>query len=172
MKPIIDHSAFVGELNIPGTDKIAVQEYITQLVKEEQPEFLRELLGADTYWNLKTAVEASEQETDPVPLPLFYTELLNGKEIKEYIFEGVKKLFAHYIYVYYLTKTSTQTTTIGEVSTKKENSFNARPIYKQVDVWNSMLNKFYSLDAYMIANDQPAYKRSKHFFGKMNWLNI
>lgn len=174
MKNLIDASFFNNDINIPNTDKAAVQEKVEGLVKENQSNFLRTVLGADLYWDLKTAYEAIPEDGTEEDLDQKWQDLLNGKETKEFDFKGVKKMMGYYIYDIYVTSVTSFLTGLGEVSPGKENALNSRPIYRQVEAYNNMLAEFWKMTQLFKTWDPvPAdYKVCRDFLSPKNWLNL
>lgn len=174
MKPLIDASYFVDDINIPNTDKTAVQEAIAGIVLIQQPPFLRTVLGEDLYWELKTAVEASELEVNPVPLEQKWVDLLDGTETKEFYFQGLRKALGYFCFDKYLAETQSQVTGTGEAAPKKENAYNSRPIYRQVEAYNNMLSEINRMSL-LLRSWEPApadYRICYDFLTPKNWLNL
>ncbi|HVX00505.1 MAG TPA: hypothetical protein VHA52_08740 [Candidatus Babeliaceae bacterium] len=161
MKAIINTSYLVGDINIPGTDKAYVADVIDKMILKHQNRFMEKVLGYALYWPIKEAIEDSEKETDPVPLPIEISNLMNGMETREYTHVGIKNLYAFWIYHRYMGKSQTETTTTGESSAKKTNAARASSIYKMVDAWNEMCDQSvfvrnYLKDPYFVGIAEPA----------------
>ncbi len=81
--PLIDRSYFIGELNIPGSDRTPVGEELDWFIAKYEPEFLRRLLGL----NLYNAFISGLQES---VIAGKWTNLLSGAA---YTANGVNKLW-------------------------------------------------------------------------------
>ena len=96
---LIDHTAFVGELNIPISG-IGTEQLITDYVTKYQDEILRKLLG------YKLAKAFIDGLGEAVP-PQKWVDLRDGKEFSFTFdgqtitesFAGVKEIIAYYVYL-------------------------------------------------------------------------
>lgn len=71
--PLIDRSYFIGDLNIPGTDKTSVQERLDWFIENHEPMFLKDVFGYQFY-------TAFMQGLMGAPVDQIWTDLLTGAE--------------------------------------------------------------------------------------------
>lgn len=179
---IIDKTYFDGgELNIPGTERVAVSEVIDEFISIYEPEYLVGALG----YPLKKLLD---QAGTPAAGTRFY-ELLNGAEYvdgqgytKKWI--GLKpKLtspIAKYVWYWFQRKNASYSTTMGEQKGKTENADNVGVDVKQMQHWNSMKRTTDDLWDYLYyAKNGDGSKRFSEFdtyqtrdFGVVNIGNL
>jgi hypothetical protein len=155
--PLIDRTYFIGEINIPNTNQLAVQENLDFLISKREPEILIQLFGYEMY----KAFVAGLQE-DPVPHR--WIDLRDGAdftyngELRHWMGliaksdEPKESLIANYVYYWFMRKEATQTSGVGETVTKTENSVRVSPIAKQVQAWNEMVEWIYDMWNFLQAN--------------------
>lgn len=71
--PLIDRSYFVGEINIPNTHRIEIQERLDLFIETHEPELLCDLLGYSLY-------KAFTQGLQGAPVDQKWKDLLEGVE--------------------------------------------------------------------------------------------
>lgn len=114
-----------------------VQAQLTQLIKDWQPEFLRQLLGNEQYKAFETWYGDGTSPDQENP---FY-KLLNGGEYGEYQYcPGIKEPLTAFVYYYYKRDNATQSVSSGEVKTESQNSRLAESGDKMATAWNRMVN--------------------------------
>lgn len=139
---IIDKSYFIGEINIPNTDKTAIGELVDKFIEKYEPKFLDETLG----YNLAKAFRAG---LDEYTVDQKWTDLLEGVEYVDannktrywvgFITESFPKSpIANYVYYWFIRNNHTQTATMGEVKSQNENAVNVSPTLKMVQAWNEI----------------------------------
>lgn len=67
----IDRSYFIGELNIPNKDQVAVQEQLDYFIEKYEKEFLEQCLGYELYRDFMAGLTGS-------PIDTKWNELLSG----------------------------------------------------------------------------------------------
>lgn len=60
--PLIDHTYFIGELNLPGTNKTDMQKRLNLFIVKYEQKFLTELLGYDLYTKLIAGLKVGPVE--------------------------------------------------------------------------------------------------------------
>lgn len=153
----IDPSGFAGEINIPNTDEIAVQENIALLVQKYQPRFFKALMGSALYAEYLTASPDEERW-------VAFDEL-------------VRDPFMYYIYYWYIRNTATYVTNSGTSASKQENSTIVSPGERMVFAWNEMVDMVREVrkgwDATVYGEYYLASRcRLPDIFHKQNNLNI
>jgi hypothetical protein len=149
---LIDETYFVGAINIPNTDKIAVLERLTYFIEKYEPELLKALLGYGL-WKL-WEVDPEEVPFDGITLGAEYTDYAGRLQKWQglTITDGTDSpysLIAYYIYYHWMRDQASQTTGIGEVKSKGENSDPASPVLKMVNAWNEMSAWIYDLTTFL-----------------------
>jgi len=180
--PLIDRTYFIGEINIPNTNQPAVQENIDYLIKKREPELLTQLFGYEMYKAFTTGLAAPTPEQRWLDLRdgVDYTDTDGlsrrwmGLVTKEAA-DPKQSLIANYVYYWFTRKEATQSSGVGEVVTKTENSKRVSPISKQVRAWNEMVNWIWELYDYLEAKeaDYPELEaRNKCQWTILNPFNI
>lgn len=152
--PLIDRSYFIGEIDIPNTNQVAVQENLDYLISKREPELLMALWGYAMYKAFLAGLLLD-------PVPQRWIDLRDGVD---YTHDGEQRhwmglisktgepkesLIANYVYYWYTRKKATQTSGVGEVATKTENSVRISPIAKQVHAWNQMVQWIWDMDYFL-----------------------
>src|SRR5690349_3824485 len=128
--PLIDHTYFIGEINIPNTNEINVSELVNHFILKYEEKYLIELLGETLYTQFKEGLLLE-------PIPGEWVMLRNAL-----ISESPKlSPIANYVYYYWQKDGVTQTTGIGEVVSKSENSVRVSPANKVRSAWSEMVEK-------------------------------
>lgn len=159
MANIIDHTFFIGEINLP-TSNAEAQSMINVFIKQFEPKLLTEILG----YNMYQAFEAGRIVAEPEQR---WTDLLNGVEFTHVgsgnlmKWEGLKivdgtfkrSLIANYVYWHIQRNNATNTTTIGEVGTAAENGVRVSSKRKMATAWNSMVDSVRSLKYFLDSSE-------------------
>jgi hypothetical protein len=155
MANIIDYSYFIREINLPQTGNPDGQSTVTNFITLYEKELLQLVLGYDLW----KAFTAGLVEVTPAQK---WKDLRDGKEFtnlsgKNKKWEGFKNTdlvspIANYVYYKVMENNATQTTTIGEVSTNKENAASVSPVLKMVNAWNRMVDMICVLKEFLDAN--------------------
>ncbi len=187
--PFIDGTYFIGDLDIPNTDKDYVAERIDWCINQYEPEFLQKILGYALYKafvngvNISTTTPADPDETEntsedesTVNADQRWLDLRDGVEYTDLVGElrrwkGLiitdkkSSFIANYVYYWYRRGTATQTTGIGEVAANAENSVNVPPVQKMVTAWNKMVDWIKELVAFLDAKVEtyPEWKNVSHW---------
>lgn len=123
-----------------------VQDRMNAFIDRYEKKFLREFLGPDLYSSFKT------NAIDITPAEQKWTDLLNGVDFtasnsRKYSWIGFKgsgafpqSPIANYVYYFWQKDQVTQTTALGEVSSKSENATLVSPAAKMVRAWNEMID--------------------------------
>lgn len=125
---LIDYTFFITSIFIAQKSQLEVRENIEMYIKQEEPLFLRKLLGKEL------ANDFMQGISEPIPLQKWVDlkNILVDQNLK-------KSPIANYVYCSILTDEVTQNTGIGVVKTEGENSVKASPVKKIVDAWNNMV---------------------------------
>jgi hypothetical protein len=75
--PLIDRSYFIGDLNIPGTDKVSIQERLDWFIENYETELLKDILGYQFYAAFLQGLAGS-------PVATIWTDLLQGVEYTDF----------------------------------------------------------------------------------------
>jgi hypothetical protein len=147
MNNIVDYTYFKNRLqiaNLQSTTDTDVRDALTSLITTCQYNFLNGILGPALYVQFKAWYEVVPLD----PLSPFYN-LLNGEVFEDengYTHNWIglqneQKLspLANFAYYTYQELNFTQTTSAGEVRSKADNSRNALPLQKMIEVWAEMV---------------------------------
>lgn len=131
---IPQRDAAIPVQNYTGAANTPVADAINALIEQHEPEILRRSLGADLYDALVVGLAEPSPEQRWLDLRdgVSYTDTYNRK----HYFGGVKKISICETYYWYQRNNATQTTNVGEVSNKTENSVRETPAQKMVTADN------------------------------------
>lgn len=157
---LIDRTYFVGDIDIPNSDRIPVAESIDNCIAIYEPMFLKRALG----YELNKSFQAGLLE-DPVAqkwLDLYsgveYTNTYNKLDYWEGLLpppledDTVLSPIACYVYYYFMRRNATQTSGMGEVKTTTENAVMASPGMKMQTAWNNMASSLVAMREFLKAN--------------------
>lgn len=158
MAALIDYTYFIGERNIPNTNRAEVLESLNALIAVREPEILTELFGYKMYKDFVAGIAVAP-----------WLVLKNGAE---FTYAGVllkwrglvntqkDSLIADYVYYWYMRKNATQTTGVGEAATKTENSNRVSPVRKMTEAYNRMVDSISEMRLFIQVNaaDYPDYR--------------
>jgi hypothetical protein len=151
--PLIDKSYFVGELNIPNTGQLEVEDSLNHFIKKRETEFLRLVLGYPLYKAFLAGYSATAK----------YQDLLNGKEYTDtnglvQKWDGFRQkeakqsIVANYTYFYWQKDQATLSAGVGEVKPKAKNAVIDSPANKMIRAWNEIQPRVKELFAFIKAN--------------------
>lgn len=178
--PLIDRTYFIGEINLPNTNQLAVQENLDFLISKREPELLTQLFGYEMFKAFTTGLTED-------PVPQRWVDLRDGVDYQDgdvlrhwmglVAIDGEPKesLIANYVYYWFTRKEATQTSGVGEVATKTENSVRVSPMAKQVRAWNEMVGWIAELFNYLqVKQDEfPEWKPdNKCLWDYINAFNV
>ncbi len=183
MANLIDKDYFVGEINIPDTDKENVVERLNFFITKYEEEVLRNVLGNALYLAFKAGIEATEPEQK-------WKDLRDGKDYTDNsdnaqcwigLCNSTKKqsLIANYVYYQWLRDKVSTTTAVGEVQQKSESGEKVSPAVKMCRAWNEMVqwanDLFHFLDSKQA--DYPQWLKADRyrmyiFFQPINQFGI
>lgn len=144
---LIDASYFVGELNIPNTDKVDVGENLSWLIEKYEPVFLEKLMGAfsSVFLDGISDEDAAEQRFKDI---LYGKGFTNGSNYKRWW--GLKSkdsppltlykqsVIASYVYWFCMDKEISLSSGVGEVKANAENATPITPQAKMARAWNEL----------------------------------
>jgi len=186
---IIDHTFFVGDLNIPQVNTLSIQERLTYLIIDKEDKFLQDILGYKLWKAFTDGLSA-----DPVAAK--WNELLSGKEYTAldgytYKWQGMKyektaspitvkrSLIANYVYWHWQKMNVSHSTGVGEAVANAENATPITPKSKMIHAWNEMIQWICDMVKFLDANIQtyPEWESKNNFFQmrnyrKQNFLDI
>ena len=152
MANLIDYTYFIRELSLPQAANVEGRAVINSFIDKYEPKLLTAALGADLY----AALVAGLAEETPLAI---WTDLMTGKDyiynLKSYRWTGLRNTttkespIANYVYYWIMKNNISNTTGIGEVSPKGENSFRANPSRKMTAAWNEMVDQLRSLKHFL-----------------------
>lgn len=158
---LIDETYFIGELNIPNLNEDSEIERLQLFIDKYEPKFLIELLGYGLYKDFKAGLLIN-------PIEDKWKALRDGGE---YTYNGIlnrwngvkhsgSSMIANYVYYWWMRNEVTQTTGIGEVASKSENSVRVSASGKMTSAWNEMVLQVWALTSFLNANatDYPAWR--------------
>lgn len=166
--PLIDHTYFIGELNIPDTGKENVQEWLSVFISKYEPELLQAILGYALYKAFKVGLTVT-------PIEARWTALRDGKEYTStnghlrkwpglIVVDGLSKRspIANYVYFHWSRDKVSRTTATGEVKDNSEGSTGVSAQYKQKNAWNEMAYWISELIVFLNANEAtyPEWKEA------------
>lgn len=140
----IDRTYFVGEINIPNSDKNEI--VINQAIGQYEKEILIELLGYKLYSLLKSDLSDSEPQTQR------FIDLVNGKEYEATIggkttlleWPGLKNdetkqsLIAYYVFYKMVEREVTHLSGTGIIITPSGQGSRASSENKMINAWERM----------------------------------
>lgn len=151
---IINASYFIGELNIPNTDKVDVLENLQFFIDRYEKEYLRKVLGVDLYNDFIDGI-------DPIIEP--WLSLKNGKDfvnlqgrLTQYFGlanDDKQSPLANYVYYHFQKNAYTQSTGVGETQSKTENATVVSPGAKMEKAWNDMVKQTNVLVEFLYVNN-------------------
>lgn len=135
---LIDHTYFATGTRqiqnatlgkIPSPDSMNVCQQIEAYISEYQEEYLQGIFGERTGNKVHNYLICLDEDEEP-------------KHIDEFdvVCDRLKESFADYVFFHILRDINTQTTMTGLVRLKCANTY-VSPIRKQVNVWNSMVDR-------------------------------
>lgn len=139
--PLVDPCFFVGEINIVGweSSSIPTRERLCHMIAMREPEFLDKALGVPFALEFASGITANNPKFLLIKNGGTYTRQ-NGKT---YRFNGLAKgseyvsAIANYIYYWWCRDNETQSTTLGEASTKTDGASVASANAKAVRAFNT-----------------------------------
>jgi hypothetical protein len=169
--PLIDHTYFIGEVNIPGTGQAVIKDVLNLFIAKYEPEFLKEVFGYEFYKAYSDGVAQN-------PIDQKWLDLRDGVEytnLAGYLakWRGLRftdpvkgSMVANYIFYKWNKDRTTFSTPAGEVRPEADNATVVIPYVKMVKAWNEMVDYIFEmmefLDAKMMT-DYPAWQRQNRF---------
>lgn len=185
MANLIDKDYFVGEINIPDTDKTGVAERLDFFITKYEEDLLRKLLGNALYKAFKDGIAVAEDQIEQK-----WKDVRDGKDFTDYAeraqyWIGLKSAtkkqspIANYVYYWWLRDRVSQSTAVGEVQSKSESGEKVSPATKMCRAWNEMVKWAKDLFLFLDSN-QDVYTdwikinrcEWKAFFQPINPFNI
>lgn len=145
MSNLIDHTFFVGELNIPNTDRPDVQERLQYFIRKYEPMFLRQALGEALYGAFSNGLEEE-------PISVGWGNLKARLVLEDGDFKYSP--IAAYVYYWYMRDQATVTTGVGEAVPNTDNAQRASAMQKMVSAWNEMCYEVASLHTFLNASPE------------------
>lgn len=157
MTNIVDYTYFTNRLQIANLQSVTdtdVRDSLTSLITTCQYNFLNGILGPALYVRFKAWYEALPLDTGNP-----FNGLLTGEVFEDengFVWNWIglansQKLspLANFSYYTYQELNFTQTTSAGEVRSKADNSFQAFPHQKMIEVWGEMVDWLRAYYQYM-----------------------
>lgn len=174
--PLIDHTYFIGEINLPNTTKADVQERLNFFINKYEEKLLIELLGYDLYKQYKTGLTAQEPESKWLDIRdgaeytnsagiMFKWDGLRNEETK-------KSMIANYVYYWWMRNEVSQTSAVGEVITTTENAVRTSPSVKMSRAWNEMVESSWRLIRFLDAKTTVYYPNSYRYWNSLTQARL
>lgn len=150
MNNIISNTAFVGRYQVANQSDPTVSVELEYLIATYQEEYLRTLLGPQTY-DLFAAWYDSQE---PRPENVEFEFLLSGGTFTSrdgivLYAPPIREAITAYVYCKWQEWNATQTVSMGEVQTESQNALVASAKLKVVDAWNYLVNASMSYWLYL-----------------------
>lgn len=187
----IDSSYFVGELNIPNTNKDYILQRLNLFINKREPELLQDILGYELYKAFSAGTASYDDDGSNSTIEQRWIDLIEGDEYTRYdrlhkwkglLYERDGQpysLIANYVYWHWTEDQTTQTVGLGEAAAKAENADRTSPAVKMVNAWNEMSEQICDLIHFLQANTTvyPEWKSGDahkvlNKFGKTNTFGI
>jgi hypothetical protein len=150
---LIDETYFIGELNLPGLNDDDTVERLQLFIDKYEAKFLKELLGYELYKAFLTGVDTRPVDDKWAALKSGSDYVRNGRTYRwEGLVQSDTSMIANYVYYYWMRNEVSQTTGIGEVITKSENSTRISPSAKMTRAWNEMVNQVWGAVSFLDTN--------------------
>lgn len=176
---IVTQDIFKGELAIVLNKACAVDTVLTGIIEKYEPIILIDILGADFYNQIQTALQSD-------PLATKWNTLINGGSYQEdgatYPFRGLKYILAGFIYYHYHRNNAySPSSEGGHIITAPESAIMKSMNFKMWQNWNdatSMIGvginpKWGTLNHFLINSDFSGYEVNEYKGGKImgvQWL--
>jgi hypothetical protein len=156
MPNLIDTSFFVGEINIPNTGKLEIQESLTHFITKYEQDLLQQLFGYEL-WKSYNA----DNTTPRFAYIINGVEYDNGtKNWRGLIYaNGTTKLslIANYIYYQWMKDKEIWNSGIGVVRPTPNQAIVMSPGLKMVEAWNDMSEQICEFYDYMNFSKNDVY---------------
>lgn len=151
-----------GNCTLPNANAVEVNETIEAFISEHQEEYLVNVLGSVLGHKVNAYLVCMEEDESPKHIDSI-----------DALCEHLRDSFADYVFFHILRDTNTQSTITGLVRLKCANEYVA-PIRRQVNVWNSMVNKHRLFAEWCLSSDCPisGITISADMLEKINVLNL
>lgn len=189
---LIDKSYFVGELNIPNTDKPYILQRLALFINKLEPGLLQDILGYELYKAYSVGTASYDADGSNSLIAGRWIDLIEGKEYtgtdnklhkwKGLVYEHADQLYsliANYIYWHWIKDQTTQTVGLGETASTAENAQLVSPATKMVNAWNEMSEQIHQLFKFLRANkdtypewDSDYGHKMLYKYGKVNTFGI
>jgi len=154
MPNLIDVKFFVGEINIPNTTKLEVEESLNVFISKYEKQLLKQMLGYELWKSY------NDDNTTPR-----FVDLIDGKDEWQGLVYDITdtvqgSLIANYVYCYWLRDKQIWNSGLGTVRPKPD-SAEIMPLYmKYMEAWNSCSEQIWDFVKYMEASSDvyPEWK--------------
>lgn len=151
----IDRTYFVGEINIPGTGSLAVQERLNFFIEKYEKELLRALLGYELYDAFVAGTkDKTEEQIDPKWKDLRDGKTYTASNSKKASWGGLwdsttkQSPIANYVYYWWTRDKASHTSEVGETS-EGDTAVKVSPVAKQARAWNEISDRVLELHRFM-----------------------
>lgn len=167
---LIDASYFIGELDIPNTDSLPVQENLQIFINKYEVKFLKMLLGNVLYaeYIAGSTLVPVEPATDPVtyePIPQKWIDLQN--QLRD-VTTKVSPI-ANFIYFYFVRDKTIYNSGTGTQQAEGENSTKADSKIKTVRAWNEMNELCFEIHKFLKTNISVYGPLAYNLYFRDNW---
>lgn len=169
----IDHTFFVGEINIPNLSNEDVAERLTSFITYHEERLLRDIMGHPLWKAFSDGIAMGSPDQK-------WLDIRDGKQYTSldgypHQWDGLvyktdskikKSLIANYVYWMWQRDNVSQTVAIGEVAAKAENSVVISPKVKMITAWNQMVDWIRELHYFLWSNPDtyPEWWQRNNFF--------
>lgn len=168
---IIDHTYFVGKINLPQVGNTPGRDTVDEFIEIYETEYLKKILGYDLWKAFTDGIDGSG------PHDQRWEDLLAGKD---YDFQGHNKNWpgfeakpspiGQYVYYQYMENGAAINTLVGTATQAVDNNNKVSPFEKMVSAWNDMVELNILLWNFLYANRTvyPEWKY-QHWWGTWFW---
>lgn len=154
MANIITYEFFRGVLSLPQTVNADGQALLTQFIDQYEDEFLEKALGLELAIALKANIASVDSKWVALRDGIDFQNSIGRVDRWLGIVKNATKYspIANYVYYKFVEDGITQTSGIGEVQAKGENSDRVYPQLKLQTAWNRMAEQLRRLHDYLRLN--------------------
>lgn len=150
---LVTAAFFVGELNIPNTDRVDVSERLGLFISKYEAALLADILGYPLYKSY--LADATTPRMVALISGAEFTDTGNGQLVKwpGLVPSASTSAIAAYTYYWWMRASVTQSTAIGEVQPGSDGGKTASPMLKSITAWNEVAVMVEMLVRYLQSSD-------------------
>lgn len=156
---LIDASYFIGELDIPNTDTLPVQENLAIFINKYERKFLRTILGNVLYAQYIAGL--TEDPVDP-----------KWTALQDQLRDVTTKVspISNYIYFFFVRDKTIYNSGTGTQQAEGENSTKADSKIKTVRAWNEMNELSFEIHKFLKTNISIYGPLAYELYFRDNWI--